>query len=75
MHKRADTRFWVSIIASAFVFPAAAFAMLVVWFIDIQFPPPTIGVTSPAIEAATRPGPPTRVQVETAVIPAAPRTG
>jgi hypothetical protein len=69
MRKRADTRFWISIIASAFVFPVAAIAMFTVWFVRLQSLPPTITVPSPAMLAATRPIPPVRAQVETAATP------
>jgi hypothetical protein len=67
MRKRGDTRFWISIIASAFVFPVAAIAMFAVWFIRFDFPLPTDARPSPALLAATPSVPSGRKQVEAAV--------
>lgn len=66
MRKHADTRFWISIMAPAFVFPVAAIAMFTVWFIRLDLPPPTIAIPSPTILAVTRPVPPALTQVEAA---------
>src|ERR1700686_5446173 len=69
MRKRADTLFWISIIASAFVFPAAAFSMFTVWFIRLDLPPSTDAIQTRAILVTTRPVPSVQGQVEAAVTP------
>jgi hypothetical protein len=68
MRKRADTRFWISIIGTAFVFPVAAIVMFTVWFIRLDLPTPTDAIPSPVL-AATPLVPSGRGQIEAAVTP------
>jgi hypothetical protein len=67
MRKSADTRFWISIIASAFVFPVAAIAIFAVWFIRLDLPSPTDAIPGQAILVATPPATSTRGQVDAAM--------
>jgi hypothetical protein len=69
MRKHADTRFWISIFASAIVFPAAAIATFIVWFIRLDLPPPADATPNPAMLAASHPIAPVRVQVEAVLMP------
>ena len=65
MRKSAETRFWISIAAPAFVLPVAAIAMFTVWYIRLQFPPRAI--PSPATLAETRPVRPAQAPIEAAM--------
>jgi hypothetical protein len=69
MRKRADTRFWISIFASAIVFPLAAIATFTVWFIRLELPPPAEATPNPVMLAVHHPNSPVRAPAEAAVMP------
>lgn len=79
MHKRADTRFGISIAASILVFPVAAIAMFAVWFIRLDMPPPKDSIPSAAMRVAAQSDLSLRVEtagrvpLKTLVEPALPR--